>query len=266
MYLQHMDNIQLNEQQNLILYYLYKFRFLTVFHFLKLLNHKNHHRIDVWLKDLIKHDLISRNYSRKFASTAAAYFLTPRGIKYLKIKRKDIFKRSFKRLNREREKTKPFISHCLFIATLYIKFLELAAGDTVQFLTEIEMIKDREFLPEKLPDAYVSIQHERQVVKRYFVKVFNDWLSDEARKKIINTYIDYSGEGDWEANTGYSLPTFLFIAPTEKIKNQIYYYAKNILEDEISDIQIFVSTRDYIKAGGVKKEVWRKIEEKPAVY
>ncbi len=254
-----MDNTKLNEQQKLILFFLYKFRFLTIYHFLKFFNHKNHHRIDVWLKDLTKKDLISRNYSRKFAGTAAAYFLTPKGIKYLREIRKDIFKPSFQRLNRERERSRPFISHWLFVATIYIKFLELAGNDKVQFITEIEMVKDKEFLPEKPPDAYIAIEQNGQVVKRYFLKIFDDWLNDDKRNKLINIYMDYSGEGDWEANTGHPFPSILFVAPSEKVKNQTFYYMKNRLEDEITDVSFFVSTRDYIRSGGVKKEVWKKI-------
>src|SRR3989344_5996833 len=99
-----MDNSNLTEQQALILFFLYKFRFLTIFHFLKFFNHKNHRRIQIWLSDLIKQDLISRNYSRKHITVPAAYFLTTKGIKYLRENRKDIFKPSFQRLNREREK------------------------------------------------------------------------------------------------------------------------------------------------------------------
>ena len=121
------------------------------------------------------------------------------------------------------------------------------------------MVKDKEFLPEKMPDAYIAIEHEGQVVKRYFLKIFDDWLNDDKWKKLINTYMDYSGEGDWEANTGRPFPSILFVAPNEKTKNQIFYYMKNRLEDEITDVSFFVSTRDYIRSGGVKKEVWKKI-------
>lgn len=172
-----MDNSNLTEQQALILFFLYKFRFLTIYHFLKLFKHKNHRRIQIWLSDLIKQNLISRNYSRKHITVPAAYFLTPRGIKYLRENREDIFKPSFQRLNRERERSKPFISHWLFVATIYLKFLELAKGDQVQFITEIEMVKDKEFLPEKPPDAYIAIEHDGKVVKRYFLKIFDDRLS-----------------------------------------------------------------------------------------
>jgi hypothetical protein len=255
-----MDTSNLTEQQTLILFFLYKFRFLTIFHFLKFFNHKNHRRIQIWLADLTKQDLISRDYSRKHITVPAAYFLTTKGIKYLRENRKDIFKPSFQRLNREREKSKPFISHWLFVATIYLKFLELAKDDKVHFLTEIEMVKDKEFLPEKAPDAYIAIEHEGHVVKRYFLKIIDDWLNDDKWKKLINIYMDYSGEGDWEANTGHPFPSILFVAPNEKTKNQIFYYMKNRLEDEITDVSFFVSTRDYIRSGGVKKEVWKKVD------
>jgi hypothetical protein len=70
----------LTKTQKLILFLLYKFRFLTTYHLQTILNHKNPNRTQSWLKDLKEKGYIISMYQRNVRSEntkPSVLYLTP---------------------------------------------------------------------------------------------------------------------------------------------------------------------------------------------
>jgi hypothetical protein len=77
---------KLTPKQKEILVFLYRFRFLNRHHIQQILNHKDHRRINTWLKYLSKKNFLGRIYLKKFGS------ITIPAIYYLKTKSREVLK------------------------------------------------------------------------------------------------------------------------------------------------------------------------------
>lgn len=130
---------KITTKQKEILLLLYKFRFLTTNHFVKLFNHKDPHRIKEWLSDLIEKDCIRRNYDRKsFGDNTkpAVYYLAPKARLVLK-KEKELDFSELEYIYKEKKRTKKFIDHSLFLADVYLFLLsQKSAKEEIKFFTK----------------------------------------------------------------------------------------------------------------------------------
>lgn len=243
-----------------IIIFLYRFRFLTVYKFQRLLNHKSHDRIRIWLNDLLDKGLIGKIKSEELPNIPAYYFLENGGIKILR-DQEDIYKPSLKKLYEEGQRTQKFIDSSLFIVHIYLKFKELCEDKKFRFKTKIEMEKS-DFLPEHLPDAYISIQEKKKAFKRYFLFLFDEGTPQGVMEAKIKEYIRYSCEGQWEENTGHPFPDILIICPTYYSKDKLQKSIIKLIEDEgEEDISFYLITKQNIEESGVKQEVWEKVSK-----
>lgn len=250
----------LSRKQKQILLFFYKFRYPTISQLMKLLNHKSHTRIVKWLDQLVEKGCLEKHFDRRFNPEPGLFHLTTLGRAVLR-KMDGVNRKSLYILNREHGKSKKFISHTRFIADVYIRYLELAGDDTLHFSSKIEMEQD-EFLPEHKPDAYIAIEHKGQVVKRYFLEVFDEGTPKKAVKARVEEYLRYADEGDWETVTKHPFPQMLFICPTLPMKRYLYRLLAAILHNPNNyyEVDFFLSTKDSVKYHGVGKEIWQKVE------
>ena len=156
-------------KQNQIIPLLYKFRFLTVSHFQKLLNHKDPRRIKEWLKDLLDKKYIARTKLEDDITQPYIYCLSQRA-KYL-LKENDNYDESIlNRLYKEKNLTEIFITHLLSLVDIYLFFLAQKEKDTeFNFFTRQEL-SGYEYFPKELPDAYIAVQEQKETT-RYFLDV-----------------------------------------------------------------------------------------------
>ena len=186
------------------------------------------------------------------------YHLNPVSIKVLKMKA-GVNKRFLNKLYREEMRSKKFIEHCLFVSKVYLCFLKVSRKAKVYFFTKIEMEKD-DFLPRPLPDAYIAIEKNKQIMRRYFLIILDENTPRFVLRKRVHQYLDYSEEGEWEANTNHPFPSILFVCQNETVKSYLYRYIKNILDQTISDISFFLATKDSVNSMGVKRENWQEVK------
>jgi len=248
----------ITKTQKLILYFLYKFRFLTVLQLQKYFNHKDPHRIKEWLKDLKEKRYISAIVDSKDITKPYIYCLAT-GSRHI-FKKGDYSKDFLNRIYKEKSLTDIFKIHCLFILDIYLFFLaKLEKNATLNFCTQQDLW-GFDYLPEDL-DAYIEVV-DKDGVNRYFLELFDEYRKSPGELRYaVRKYISYSEEGSWQANTENSpFPTILFVLPDERRKKHIQYYGKAKLAKTFEDISLFLTTQDSIRFSKGKTNIWQKVE------
>lgn len=252
----------LTKTQKLILFLLYKFRFLTTYHLQTILNHKNPHRTQSWLKDLKEKGYIVSMYQRNVRSEntkSSVLYLTPLARHILK-KDSKVELKALSLIYKEKKRTKKFINHCLLLADIYLYFLsQKKKKEKLQFFTKTTLT-GYEYFPKPMPDAYIAIKDEKKT-RRYFLDLFDEYTPPFVYRKRIKQYLDYSVGGDWGANTNKTLfPIILFVCPNESARKHVYWYGKNVIEKSFEEIHLYVTTIDTLKFSNGNTDIWQKVE------
>lgn len=251
----------ITERQKEILEYLHKFRFLNTHQIQQLLNHKNRNRTLSWIKDLIEKKCINRHYDRKSFednTKPATYFLAPKA-RYILKTTLNLELEQLEYIYSEHRREKKFINHCLFLVDVYLFLLsQKEAQEELKFFTKVEL-SGYEYFPQPLPDAFIAVKG-KDITKRFFLDLFDEYTPPFALRQRVRKYFEYSENSDWDENTNNtSLPSILFIFPTESAKKHINHYAKSLLEKTYEDkISLFLTTKSKIQAGD-KDNVWQKV-------
>jgi len=227
-----------------ILILLYRFRFLNRHHIQTFLNHKNHVRINAWLKDLTRRKIIGRRYSNTIGENnkPAIYYLNSQSHSILKNK-SAIDKRILKRVYRERLRSKRLQNHYLLLANLYFLFLKQTKIDeTLHFYTSTDLVKHT-YIPLTRPDAYIALKSSNQA-KRYFLDIIDHDTPRYALRQKIDSYFEYYDDDTWQQATGYQFPKILLVCPSQSLKYYLKKYLSQKLESELSDIEFYVSVSD----------------------
>ena len=247
-------------KQKEILFTLYKFRFLNTHQFQKLFNHKDPHRIKVWLKDLTDKGYIQRNYSRKTITEStqpAIYYLAPKA-RHVLNKNPKCDLSVLNRVYKEKKRTQKFINKSLIIADLYFYFLgQKTQDEELHFFTESELTSYKYF-PKDLPSAYIVVKTGTKT-KRYFLDFFDEYARSSEIRYKVRMYLDYANSGEWEANAnGEPMPAILLICPSERIKKHISFYTKAKFEKAFEEkLALFLTTKDSIQ--NWNKNIWEKV-------
>lgn len=251
----------ITQKQKEILLHLYKFRFLTTNQIQLLLHHKNPTRIQPWLKNLTEKEYVRRYYSRTtFGDNTkpAIYFLASRARHILK-EEKDCSSHELNRVYKEKQKSKKFIDHNLFIADIYLYFLSRKeAHEELHFFPRANL-GDFEHFPNPLPDAYIAVKTPEKT-KRYFLDLFDAYTPPFVLRNRVKAYFSYAENTTWQENTNNSLlPTILFVCPSETTKKHIFMYSKALLTKTFEEITFFLTTKDNIQNGMTQKNIWEKV-------
>ena len=251
----------ITKTQKLILFLLFKFRFLTTNHIQKILGHKNPNRTLAWLKDLKEKGYIISMYQRNVRgenNKPTVVHLTPLARHILK-KQKDVELEALSLIYKEKNRTKKFINHCLALADIYLYFLITKnKTEKLQFFTKTTLF-GYEYFPKPFPDAFIAIKNDTKT-KRYFLDLFDEYTPPFVYRKRIKQYLDYSVSGDWGANTNKALfPVILFVCPNESAKKHVYWYGKSVIEKSFEEIHLYVTTIDNIKFSKGNINPWQKV-------
>lgn len=250
----------INKTQNHLIHLLYKFRFFTVYQLQKYFNHKDPHRIRVWLKDLKDKGYINVIMDETDPTKPHVFCLATKA-KYILEKNEDCDKNFLERLYKEKKLKEVFRNHILFIFDIYLFFLSQKEEDSeLHFLTQQDLI-GYDFFPKELPDVYIAVEN-KDGTDKYFLDLFDEYRKPAGVARFtLRQYISYCEEGSWQANTQNNpFPTILFVQPDERRKKHIHMYSKAKLEKTFEDITVFQTTQDAIKYTKSNINIWKQIE------
>lgn len=240
---------RLHENQVLVLQILYKFRFSTV----KLTaQYKGIKRSSVneSLLTLLKAGYIDRRYSNayKIRGESARYFLTSKGVKYLKTKF-TLSDKMIQAIYKNRIVSDPFIDHNLAVSKAYL-ILQNQYKDRYNVFTKAELVKFNNY-PEQLPDLFLASKGDD---KDYMLDIF---LTEPffVIKKRIQYYIEHRNE-EWNESEPY--PSILLVCPDARNEEKVIKYTESQLEDFdflVSTVKAFMGEPAEIWTSPVEPEV-----------
>ncbi len=245
-----------------ILTLIYRFRFLNRTQLQTLLNHKDTKRINIWLKDLTDKNILGRIYSTKLKENTkpAIYHLATKSRKIL-LNQDDTNEKILNRAYRDKNASQKLINHSLFLADVFLllKNDSLSNNQELHFFTKTELA-DHTYLPYNRPDAYIALKDKKQS-KRYFLEIIDEGTPRFMLRKKISQYIEYFDEGIWKNRTLHDNPSLLFICPNQSIKEFLYKHIAQVLEEETSDLQFFLSLKSEIQIEGITPSTWQLVTE-----
>lgn len=254
---------KLTKKQTHILFLLYRFRFLTRNHIQALLNHKDHHRINAWLKDLTEQNYLQRIYElQTFVGrmTSSWYSLLPTSAKVLK-ENPECDPATIKRIVRKKDYSTEFIQLHLVIADLYFWFRQVQKSEaTLDFLTQNELVP-YEFLPRPLPNAYVVHTEPHKRKKRYFIEVLDDSLPRFVIRRRLQRYFEYAESGDWEENTKHPFPKILVLCTSERVAKYVHKRVLMAQEESSEELRFFTTTIAQLRQAQESPGIWSEVVE-----
>src|SRR5579864_1383619 len=112
----------ITKKQHIILLLIYIFRFVNRKQIQEFLDHRDHRRINAWLKDLTTKQYIERDFKVVYGilTKPAVYNLTTKGRKYIKESFRYHMPVYLKRIARDKDASKAFRIKCQIIADWYL--------------------------------------------------------------------------------------------------------------------------------------------------
>ncbi len=266
-------NKTITPKQELILQYLYQYKFLNRIQIQALLNHKYHKRINDWLKDLTQKEYINRIYSNKFGENTkpAIYYLALNGIRLLKTYEGYPLEilRTFYRL---KDRSNDFIEKSMLLAEIVLNLKARAKQSQTEetvynyLIATAVNLADPDyrfnFLTEWKVDLVVKVQKKKKTSKRtisnfFLFAVIAPTLPKYSIRKRIKNFIELYNGYEWD-NVEKTFPTIMIICPNLST----LIYAKRMTralwkdEDEPKDLHIQFATIEKVKEYGVTDNVW----------
>lgn len=234
------DN-KLYENQLLLLQILYKFRFGTNDLIAKYRG-LTRRSINKSMAILLDNDYIVMKFDKtsKFQGVPAVYYLSSKGIKYLKSKFA-LTDKVVQTLYKNRIVSDQFINHNLAVFKAYL-VLRQHYKTRFDIFTKAELAKFDQY-PEQLPDLFLA---SKDGGKDYMLDIF---LREPffVIKKRIKYYIDHRNE-EWSSSDPY--PSVLLVCPDARNEAKVIKYT----ESQLEDFDFLVTT---VKAlMGESKEIW----------
>jgi DNA-binding PadR family transcriptional regulator len=238
----------ITKKQQTIITLIFTFRFINSKQIQEFLQHKDHRRINSWLKDLTEKEYIERYFKPVFGTLTkpAVYYLNKKGRDYIREVYGNWHRQYLARLREDKKRSKGFRIRCQVLADCFLILFKDQIAEYPKIITEklfegtLQPSKkfrfftpalydemDFDLIPHLKPDAYAYLQKHKKinhilfyVVDAYVPKIMlHNYL-----KRIFTTL----AEEHWENENIASLQ-FYFICPN----NMVIIYLKRLLSSLI---------------------------------
>jgi hypothetical protein len=264
----------ITKKQETILTLIFTFRFINSKQIQEFLQHKDHRRINSWLKDLTEKEYIERYFKPVFGTLTkpAVYYLAQKGRDYIRSVYGNWNRQYLARLREDRKRSKGFRIRCQIVADCFLillkqqiseypeiinkKLLEgsLPSRKELYFLTPAlydEM--DFDLLPQLKPDAYAYLT-EHKKIKHVLFYVVDAYVLQIVLRNYIKRIFTTLAEEDWEEENIESL-FFYFICPN----NMVIIYLKRILP---SFLESYYGDKEIIFNFATRNQLYTRKREK----
>ena len=242
----------LNAQQIYVLRLLYKFRFITASF---LAEHKGISRsaCNQMLAILVKRELVDRHYAKdyKLLGKAARYYLTAKGIKYLK----DNFNLNEAVLHamyKNKSVTEHFIDHHVDTEQTFLH-LKQNYPDRFYVHTRNEQARFDTF-PSPRSDLWLMPTETAQMPQQYFIELFHDVPPVHARKRLESLLQNY--DEDWRED---KYPTISFVLADGRAEQNFQVYAKQVLDSSGIEDEVTILTTSFKALISHDSVVWSSV-------
>ncbi len=241
---------EITNKQKLILLLSYTFRFLNSRQIQEFLGHKDHRRINSWLKDLEEKGYIVREFKPVFGQLTkpAVCFLTAKGRGYIRHSYTYQFPKYLKKISKDKGTSKSFRIRCQIIADWYLTFYQKSNNedDKIKSETGIDIIdyletqlktdvdekyekiptKSKQFftsayypslilLKEIKPDGYIRRKIPQGIVHGLLF-VLDAYIPRFLLRYKIQGIFEKLNEENWEDDTVHSLNIY-FLCPNNVV-------------------------------------------------
>ncbi len=232
-----------NREQR-ILTLILSFRFLNSKQIQQFLSHKDHRRINSWLKDLVERQYLERDFKIVFGTLTkpAVYSLSPKGRKYVRETYPLVSKKYLRRLREDKKRSKGFRIRCQIVADFYLILFVSQITEFPQtletWLTEGIKYKPDQFLfftpafyenlefsilPKLKSNAYCYIKR-KDGITHTMIYVLDAYIPRLMLRYILKNIFTTLDEEYWEDEIISSLH-FYFVCPN----NMVIVYLRRLL-------------------------------------
>lgn len=249
-------------KQELILKYLYQYNFLNRIQIQAFLNHKDHKRINDWLKDLTEKEYLNRIHSNSavISMSPTIYYAGINAIRYFKSLKQDNSS-YLKKLYRDNERSESFIDEQILIANICLNFLELNAKGEIKYTFEtaagVTSNPLYKFMEDLSPQLIFIKKHNKEA-KQYILVLLDTTSPKYMIKKKMKNYIELFYTNEWEENTGQPFPIILFACQTLALMIFAKRTMKRLLDDyqEPEDFEAWFAASADIRERGISADIW----------
>ena len=253
---------KITNKQTEILTLIYQFRFLNRTQIQQFLKHKDHRRINTWLKDLTEKEYLNKIYSNAtvILMSPTIYHAGINAIRYYKSLNQDN-NAYLKKLYRENKRTENFITEQLLIADSGLHLIEKnkTRGTHYEYLTAADVTSNSVYkFMEDLSPQLIFTKKTKSQFKQFVFVILDSGQPKYMIKKKMKSYIELFFTNEWEESTGKPFPTILFACQTLTLM----IYAKRTMRWLLDDYQnpeefeAWFATDADIREHGISAEIW----------
>jgi hypothetical protein len=247
---------KLNDGQIKILELVYKYRFVSRQLLASSLGVNPQNGLYEKLEILVNNGYLGKRLENrhKLENIPAAYYLTPKGLKYLHLDDSQTLQENY----RDKSITgNNFISHYL---NIYRQTEALHRQYPALKVFSQRDMRSYSYFPGRLPDAFLSLPSDNpNVPHRFFFDIVRD---RQPRGDLINklkTYTEFFEDGGWD-ETGSELPVLLLLCEWSPSEKSVQRAVRSQLNRLDSDLTVFTSTASALE-NATAKRIWTDVND-----
>jgi len=253
---------KITNKQIEILNLIYRYRFLNRIQIQAFLNHKDHRRINSWLKDLSEKEYLKRIYSNvaTISTIPIIYYTSINAIRFYKSLGQDnsVY---LKKLYRDSERLRGFINNQILLADICLSFNEINTKEKINytFSTAADVTSNFTYkFMEDLSPQLIFTKKTKSEVKQYILVQLNSTSPNYITKKKMKNYIEFFFTNEWEENTEQPFPTILFACQTLPLMIFSKRAIKRLLDEyqNPEEFDAWFATNDDIREHGIDDKIW----------
>ncbi|QQG40554.1 MAG: replication-relaxation family protein [Candidatus Levyibacteriota bacterium] len=257
---------RLNPFLEQILIFIYKFRYLSRPQIQKLMNHKHHHTIMLWLNYLVSNKYLRKYIDSKYKIESAYFSLGTMARKYF-LKTAEIQDINYPKLDRvwkENSYSESFKKHCMFLAHIYLSLLDLVKSvdegkGKLHYFSNADL-EGVEHMIYPLPDAYFTIEDKDGAIERYFLDVFYDYTRWGDMEKRVKQYLNYCNKQTWQLYMKHDFPKVILVCPKPISKNNLEEYIQKMYKEKGKRVAFYLSTKEEIRYQGMNSRTLHEVK------
>lgn len=222
---------KLNTQQVSVLDWLEQFRFSTTRQIAAMLGKSDHKSIQSKLQILEAQGLIAKRYDATYrlAGRPAEYYLTPKGIRALKVAMPTLGLSPYatKALYKNKTVGEAFVKHCIASVDVALK-LKAVYAPNLEVMSSFEL-RVFDYIPTPVPDLYLKYTIDGKL-HGAFLDIWDDTRPFFVQVRKIRNYVKHSEESLWPEGK-VPFPAILIVCVTEREERKVYRQLKKALRD-----------------------------------